>query len=132
MLPLTLKFMQRGHDAEVAAKLQQQYVKEVSDQQWHLSIVREVDAVRSLSLPFLFEFLLTQVSQWSSKTKISYEPSYTTFEVRGHPNVDDKNSGRKTFGSIVPDIDVCVQYRSFLITGTHQECTRGASRRRSR
>jgi hypothetical protein len=36
--------MQRGLDAEIAAKMQQQHVKEVSDQQWHLSIVREVDA----------------------------------------------------------------------------------------
>ena len=36
--------MQRGLDAEVAAKVQQQHVKEVSDQQWHLSIVREVNA----------------------------------------------------------------------------------------
>ena len=36
--------MQRGLDAEVAAKMQQQQVKEISDQQWHLSIVREVDA----------------------------------------------------------------------------------------
>ena len=39
--------MQRGLDAEIAAKMKQQYVKEVSDQQWHLSIVREVDAAGS-------------------------------------------------------------------------------------
>ena len=38
--------MQRGRDAEVAIKLQQQQIKEVSDQQWHLSVVREVDSVK--------------------------------------------------------------------------------------
>jgi hypothetical protein len=42
------KFMQRGRDAEIAAKLQEQYKKEVSDQQWHLSTVREVDVVKLL------------------------------------------------------------------------------------
>lgn len=36
--------MQRGLDAELAAKMQEQHVKEISDQQWHLSIVREVHA----------------------------------------------------------------------------------------
>jgi hypothetical protein len=42
------EFMQRGRDAEIAAKLQEQYKKEVSDQQWHLSTVREVDVVKFL------------------------------------------------------------------------------------
>jgi hypothetical protein len=41
-IELILKFMQRGRDAEVAVKLQQQQVKEVSGQQWHLSVVQEV------------------------------------------------------------------------------------------
>jgi hypothetical protein len=34
--------MQRGKDAEIAAKLEQQELKQVSDQQWHLSVVKEV------------------------------------------------------------------------------------------
>jgi hypothetical protein len=42
--------MQRGRDAEIATKLQEQYKKEVSDQQWHLSTVREVDVVKYLEL----------------------------------------------------------------------------------
>jgi hypothetical protein len=37
--------MQRGRDAEVAAKLQQQQVKEVSDQQWHLSVIQNLDSL---------------------------------------------------------------------------------------
>jgi len=37
--------MQRGRDAEVAAKLQQHQVKEVSDQQWHLSVIQNLDYV---------------------------------------------------------------------------------------
>lgn len=43
------KFMQRGRDADVAAKLQEQYKKEVSDQQWHLSIVHETKASKYVS-----------------------------------------------------------------------------------
>jgi hypothetical protein len=41
-----VKFMQRGRDAEIAAKLQQQQIKEVSDKQWHLSVVREFDSTK--------------------------------------------------------------------------------------
>lgn len=37
--------MQRGHDAEVAAKLEQQQVKEVTDQQWHLSVIQQIDSL---------------------------------------------------------------------------------------
>jgi len=45
--------MQRGLDAEVAAMMQEQQVKEVSDQQWHLSIVREVNATGFCSYQLL-------------------------------------------------------------------------------
>jgi hypothetical protein len=44
-LGLPSQFMQRGRDAEVAAKLQQQQVKEVSDQQWHLSVIQNLDSL---------------------------------------------------------------------------------------
>lgn len=43
--------MQRGRDLELAAQLKQQHAQEVSDQQWHLSIVRE-------SNPFKYYFPL--------------------------------------------------------------------------
>lgn len=52
--------MQRGHDAEVAAKLQGQYIKEVSDQQWHLSVVRDTDIAKC----FLFPASVFVVNLW--------------------------------------------------------------------
>ena len=38
--------MQRSRDAELAAKVQQQRIKEFSDQQWQLSVVQESETVR--------------------------------------------------------------------------------------
>lgn len=90
---LLTKFMQRGRDADIAAKLQEQHKKEVSEQQWHLSIIRETDSI-------------------SSKTAVSYEPSYRAFETKSsHGPISVE--GRRTFGSFVPDIDVCILYRLF-------------------
>jgi len=83
---LNLKFMQRGRDAEVAAKLRQQQVKEVSDQQWHLSVIQNLD-----SLP--------------GRTAVSYEPSYSHFDNNANQANPATNMGRKIFGTFVPDID---------------------------
>jgi hypothetical protein len=98
--------MQRGLDAEVAAKMLQQHVKEVSDQQWHLSIVREVDAARSS--PHLGALnWLTEISGPITKTEVHYEPSYNAFEIRSQGPSEPRNLlGRKTFGSFEPEIDV--------------------------
>jgi len=84
--------MQRGRDADVAAKLQQQYQKEVSDQQWHLSIIPESHSINHRSL----------------NTEISYEPSFRTFETKSPQASLEKSTvteGRKVFGGFVPDID---------------------------
>jgi hypothetical protein len=56
--------MQRGRDADVAAKLQQQYQKEVSDQQWHLSIIPESHSIKyasSFSVGGLLIVVVTEV-----------------------------------------------------------------------
>ena len=39
----TFQFMQRGRDTELTAMLKQQQAQEISDQQWHLSIIKEDD-----------------------------------------------------------------------------------------
>ena len=100
--------MQRGRDAEVAAKLQQPQVKDVSDQQWHLSVVRNIDPV--YLAPFLFipggaDGLMIRRQ---GRTVVSYEPSYNHFESNGNHSNPINNTGRKTFGTFVPDIDVSV------------------------
>jgi len=44
---MTLQFMQKGQDAELSSKLQQQQLKEVSDQQWRLSVIAD-SVIRSV------------------------------------------------------------------------------------
>src|SRR6202035_916685 len=100
--------MQRGLDAEVAAKMQQQQVKEISDQQWHLSIVREADAAGSYSHP-LFGISANQSNIGPiAKTEVHYEPSYSAFEVKRDRDLSETHRivGRRTFGSFQPEIDV--------------------------
>jgi hypothetical protein len=41
-----IKFMQRSHDVEVAAKLKRREGQVLSDQQWHLSVAKENDIVK--------------------------------------------------------------------------------------
>jgi hypothetical protein len=123
------KFMQRGRDAEIAAKLQEQYKKEVSDQQWHLSTVREVDIVKLL----LYSLKLT-CRQRPLKVVVAYEPSYTAFEINKRPlgqaESQSTNTGRKTFGGFIPDIDVSATWvlAGYVADsiGTDQRSARGA------
>jgi len=35
--------MRRGRDAEIAAEIEKQQIKDVSDQQWHLSVIQHID-----------------------------------------------------------------------------------------
>jgi hypothetical protein len=98
--------MQRGLDAEVAAKVQQQHVKEVSDQQWHLSIVREVNAAGFCS-KLLSLISANQIHSGPiAGTKIYYEPSYNAFEVNRDVSETQRLTGRRMFGSFEPEIDV--------------------------
>jgi hypothetical protein len=104
--------MQKGQDAELSSKLQQQRLKEVSDQQWRLSVIDD-SATRSVHWEVSISAPLTRSSRPSSITEISYEPSYSAFESQAVTNAMEReermiNRGRKTYGSFVPDVDVCL------------------------
>jgi hypothetical protein len=92
--------MQRGRDAEDAAKQRLQQQKEVSDQQWHLSILHNEGSHRFF-VPSYFPALIAH----RIGPKVSYESSYAAFD--DNDDKDSKlNKGRKCFGSFLGNIDV--------------------------
>jgi hypothetical protein len=66
--------------------------------------------------------LIDNFRKESTKINISYEPSYRAFDVDGSERTDQViNSGRKIFGSFIPDIDVYTHLPVGCndLTGTH-------------
>jgi hypothetical protein len=46
------------------------------------------------------------MSNRNGTAEVSYEPSYIHFETDGKPASPTTNTGRKVFGTFVPNIDV--------------------------
>ena len=109
-----MQFMQKGQDAELSSKLQQQRLKEVSDQQWRLSVIAD-SVMRSVPLEsFQSTPPLKLFRVPSSATEIYHEPSYSAYKsglITKSTETGERvlNRGRKTYGSFVPDVEVCLK-----------------------